>query len=98
MGFARGVKARLALRLSGLLWVVLFLLVAILTTWPGEPGQSPIYGGLGTIPWLRWLLLFAAGGVLLLSFVLWLLMFATDSMRHAIARASSRYRESSELK
>ena len=98
MGFARGVKVRLALRLSGLLWVVLFLLVAILTTWPGEPGQYPIYGGLGTIPWLLWLLLFAAGGFLLLSFVLWLLMFVTDSMRHAIARAGSRYRQSSELK
>ena len=91
MGVARGLKVKSALRLSGSLWVVLFLLVAVLTTWPGEPGQYRIYGGLGTIPWLLWLLLFAAGGFLLLSFVLWLLMFVTDTIRHAIARAGSRY-------
>jgi hypothetical protein len=93
MGFARGLKVKSALRLSGLLWVVLFLLVAVLTTWPAEPGHDyRIYGGLGAIPWLLWLLLFAAGGFLLLSFVLWLLMFVTDTIRHAIARAGSRYR------
>ena len=94
MGFARGVKVKFALRLSGSLWVVLFLLVAILTTWPEEPGRDyRIYGGLGTIPWLLWLLTFAAGGFLLLSFVLWLLMFLTDTIRHAVARAGSRSAE-----
>ena len=98
MGFARGVKVKVALRLSGLLFVVLFLLIAILTTWPVGPGQYPIYGGLGTVPWLLWLLLFTVGGFLLLSFVLWLLLFVTDSIGHALARAGSRLRQPSDLK
>jgi len=48
-------------------------------------GSAPFHGSCGSYSSRQ-------GGFLLLSFVLWLLMFVTDTIRHAIARAGSRYR------
>ncbi len=86
MIFARGVKVRSAVWLSGFIWIVVFIIAAIVTISPVEDGYNPVYLGPGGIPWL---LLFCAAGFLLLSFVLWLPMFVIDTIRHAIARAGS---------
>jgi hypothetical protein len=84
MRFAKGLKVRRAILLSGSLWAVPLILAVIITISPGPyPGSNPLYLGLGGIPWL---LLIAVGGCAVLAAALWLLLFIADTLRHAIAR------------